>query len=298
MTKSKKQRSLYQKLANKFVSLFVFLIIVVPIFLTIRWAFDVLGNTDSRKVSKVPSLQVRAIDTSAKPIEPFKEGIISITFDDGWESVYTQALVPLQQNGLKTTQYIISGSLDDQKYMSVEQIKSMQIVGHEIGSHTVSHADLTTLDDKEISKELQDSKNELEKDFGPIKDFTSPLGAYNKYTLGKIGQYYRSQKNAEGNLSSDISQSLNQAAKFEMLNLRSYSVRNNTSINDIQKLIDLAITNKAWLILTYHQIDYTNETFSVTPDNFRAQIKAVSAKPIRSATVGEVLDNLQKAKGQ
>lgn len=298
MTKSKKQQSLYQKLANKFVSLFVLLIIIVPMLLTVRFLADVFGSKDSRKVINAPALQTRAIDSNPKSLTPFKEGIVSITFDDGWESVYTEGFVPLQENGLATTQYIISGSLNDQNYMSVAQIKSMQSVGHEVGSHTITHADLTTLDENGITKELSESKQTLEKNFGPVRDFTSPLGAYNAYTLGKIGQYYRSQKNAEGNLSSDISQSLNRASSIDKHNLKSYSVRNTTTVYDLQKLVDLAIANKDWLILTYHQIDYSNETFSVNPGDYRAQLKAISAKPIRSATIGQVMDELQKGKSK
>lgn len=298
MTKSKKQQSLYQKLANKFVSLFVLMIIVFPMLLTLRWMVGVFSSNDTRSVMSAPTLQVRSIDKTDKPLVPINQGIVSITFDDGWESVYTEAFVPMQQNGLVSTQYIITDSLDDPSYMSIKQIKSMQDAGHEIGSHTASHADLTTLDENGIRKELNNSKQELEKHFGPINDFTSPLGAYNNYTLGMINKYYRSQKNAEGNLSSDITQSLNQTSTIDTLNLKSYSVRNTTTVEDIEKLVDLAIANNSWLILTYYQIDYSNETFSVKPEDFRAQLKAVSSKQIRSATVGQVLDQIQKAKGQ
>lgn len=286
-----KKQSLRKKIERKLGSFFVIMVLVVPMVLTGRWLVSALGQNESRKVITPPALQVRDIDKSTTPIKLFNEPLVTITFDDGWESVYTAAFVPMQEDGLLSTQYIMSGSLDNPLYMSVAQLQSMQHAGHSIGGHTDTHADLTMLDDAGLYKELAGSQQKLQKNFGPIKDFTSPYGAYNTYTLQTIAKYYRSQKNAEGDPSHDLNTTLNTQTSFDPLNIKSFSVRNTTTLYDLQKLIDGAIKEKAWLVLTYHQVDYSQETFSVNPNEFKDQMKLVSNARLRSASIGQVLES-------
>jgi peptidoglycan/xylan/chitin deacetylase (PgdA/CDA1 family) len=247
---------------------------------------------DHRKVVQVDPLQVRAIDKSSAPIMPFDQPLISITFDDGWESVYTDALPVLQEDGFATTQYIISGEFENQTYMSVPQVKSLQKAGHEIGAHTVDHEDLTTLDEKQLTYQLLGCKNDLEKYFGPIHDFTSPYGGYNAYTLKSISKYYRSQKNAEGDPAANELEAINISNGFSPMNFVSYSIRSTTTINDLDRLVKAAQEHNGWLVLTYHQVDNSGEEYSVTPEVFKQQMDYLSMVNIRSATVGQVMDAL------
>ena len=181
--------------------------------------------------------------------------------------------------------------------MSIAQLKAMQSTGTEIASHTISHVDLTTLNAKELTHELADSQKTLEQDFGgQILDFTSPYGAYNTYTLDTISKYYHSQKNAEGTVdgSDDLLSSINVAGSFDPMNIVSFSVRDDTSLADLQNLLTDTEQQNGWLVLTYHQIDNSGEMFSVTPDVFRAQMQLISKSPLRSATIGQVLDRFEK----
>jgi peptidoglycan/xylan/chitin deacetylase (PgdA/CDA1 family) len=251
------------------------------------------SNRDPRKVAVVQALHIRAADQTTEALKPFDQPLISVTFDDGWESVYTEALPVMQENGIATTQYIITDVFDNYQYMSLAQLHSMQDAGHEIGSHTVSHADLTTLDETKLGHELLDSKKLLQNEFkAPVNDFTSPYGSYNKHTLETIGNYYRSQKNAEGDPDANELEAINIRNSFDPLNIKSYSVRQNTTLDDIQKLIKAAKENNGWLVLTYHQIDTSNETFSVSPEHFKQQMQLISGSDVRTPTLGKVLDSL------
>jgi hypothetical protein len=150
---------------------------------------------------------------------------------------------------------------------------------------------------KELTHELADSQKTLEQDFGgQILDFTSPYGAYNAYTLQMISKYYRSQKNAEGtvDISDDPLASINVAGSFDPMNIVSFSVRDDTSLADIQRLLSDTEQHNGWLVLTYHQIDTSSETFSVTPAAFKAQMQLVNESSLRSATVGQVLDRIEE----
>lgn len=289
----KKRNNTRQKIVKTLVSVFILATFIIPTALTVNWLVGAADMRDPRKVVTVQPLQTRTPDQSSSALKPFDQPLVSVTFDDGWESVYTQALSIMQEDGIASTQYIISDVFDNYQYMSKAQIHSMQQAGHEIGSHTVSHADLTTLDDTELGHELLDSKNTLKSEFNtPIKDFTSPYGSYNKHTLETIGKYYRSQKNAEGDPDANELEAINIRDSFDPLNIKSYSVRQNTSLEDIQKLIKAAKENNGWLVLTYHQVDSSKETFSVTPENFKQQMQLISKSNLRAPTLGKVLDAL------
>lgn len=286
-------RNLRQKTSKTLVSLLLLAVFLAPGVLSVKWAVGVFAARDPRKIEHIPAMQVRDADKTGTPIKPFDEPIITVSFDDGWESVYTKGLPVLQKNGIRTTQYVITDVYNNPSYMSIAQLKSMQASGHEIASHTISHPDLTQLDDKQLMRELVESQSSLEKQFGPIKDFTSPYGAYNAHTLSLIGKYYRSQKNAEGDPAANELEAINIRSSFNPLNIKSYSVRNNTTLYDLTKLIKSAQANNGWLILTYHQIDYSGETFSVNPDEFASQMALLFNTNTRSATIGQVMDAWQ-----
>jgi peptidoglycan/xylan/chitin deacetylase (PgdA/CDA1 family) len=287
---AKKKLQLRQRLAQTLISVFVLAVVLLPVLLTARWVADIAGTNDPRKVTHIAPFETRQADESNTVLKPFEQPIITITFDDGWETVYTQALPVLQKYGFHSTQYVITGTLDDHGYMSEAQLKSMKASGHEIAAHTVTHPDLTTLTDSQLDKELKDSKDIIGKDFGTTQDFTSPYGAYNAHTLQEIGKFYRSQKNAEGDPSANELESINVKSSFSALNIKSYSVRDSTTIYDLQKLVEDAQKHNGWLVLTYHQIDYSKENYSVNPQEFEKQIKYLSSLNVRSAPMGQVLD--------
>jgi len=298
MTKKNKTQ-LRRKFTSILVSVFVLAVVLTPSLITARFVYGIITSGDPRKVTAVPPMQTRAVDETTAPLQPFNEPLISVSFDDGWESVYTEALPVLQKDGIHTTQYIISGELTNPTYMSVPQIKSMEVNGHQIASHTVTHPDLTTLTDQELTTELVDSKATLIKDFGgPVDDFTSPYGAYNAHTLQFIAKYYRSQKNAEGDPAANELEAINVGASFNPMSIQSYSVRNTTTMDDLRKLIKDAEDNNGWLVLTYHQVDNSGSPYSVTPQVFAQQMKLIDQSPVRTPTVGQVMDAWQKAGSQ
>jgi peptidoglycan/xylan/chitin deacetylase (PgdA/CDA1 family) len=68
-------------------------------------------------------------------------------------------------------------------YMSWDEIKETSEEGHTIGSHTISHPDLTRLSLAEARKEVVESKTRLEKELGVEVDaFAYPFGASNEET--------------------------------------------------------------------------------------------------------------------
>lgn len=118
-----------------------------------------------------------------------------ITFDDGYEDNLIHAFPILNKYNATATIFIISGLIDkyyrDQKMLNKKQIIELKREGIEIGSHTVTHPNLTVISKDQLKEELIQSKNELETIIGDkVTSFAYPGGIYDKNVIDmckKIG---------------------------------------------------------------------------------------------------------------
>ena len=120
-------------------------------------------------------LLVRAIKQGAElPPKP-----IILTFDDGSATAFTTALPMLQKYGFTGIAYIVYNYIGLNGYMNVDQIRVLNAAGWEIGSHSISHVDLTVRSDRQ-KDEIVDSRVKLQALLDiPILTFAYPFGAYN-----------------------------------------------------------------------------------------------------------------------
>ncbi|NJP05377.1 MAG: polysaccharide deacetylase family protein, partial [Chloroflexaceae bacterium] len=108
------------------------------------------------------------------------EQAIAITFDDGYEDAYSQALPILERYGFPATFYIVTDFVGQPNYVSWEQLEAMVQLGMEIGAHSISHPDLTTLSSEAAADEIVGSRTMLRERLGiPVESFCYPIGAYN-----------------------------------------------------------------------------------------------------------------------
>jgi peptidoglycan/xylan/chitin deacetylase (PgdA/CDA1 family) len=89
-----------------------------------------------------------ALEQLASPLG-FKRPLVTLTFDDSTPNLYNSVLPELDKWGYKSTQYVVTGATgarDDNGVLyqwSSEQIADVHARGHEIGSHTEFHPNLT-----------------------------------------------------------------------------------------------------------------------------------------------------------
>jgi peptidoglycan/xylan/chitin deacetylase (PgdA/CDA1 family) len=81
-----------------------------------------------------------------------------LTFDDGYKSQYTNAKPILDKYGYKATFYIVCNYVENNGRLTWEDITSLYKEGHDIGSHTMNHDDLSQTSKKETSYEISESK--------------------------------------------------------------------------------------------------------------------------------------------
>lgn len=104
---------------------------------------------------------------------------VILSFDDGYADFYTAALPTLRTHDFKAVAYIVSGFVGQPGYMTAVQVAEADRQGVEIGSHTVSHANLSRLSAAAASVEVTASKQALEGLVGhPVVSFCYPSGRF------------------------------------------------------------------------------------------------------------------------
>lgn len=115
---------------------------------------------------------------------PPKKSVV-ITIDDGWKTVKTIAAPIMKKYGIKATLFVYTDLIKSKpgsSALSWDEIKEMIEEGViEVHSHTVTHADLTTLSAEQMEKELRESRQIIENKLG-IKP------AYLAYPYGKFSE--------------------------------------------------------------------------------------------------------------
>jgi peptidoglycan/xylan/chitin deacetylase (PgdA/CDA1 family) len=138
---------------------------------------------------------------------PLKRKPIMITFDDGYRDAFYKAAPVLSKIGMRGTAYVISGRIvnGDRAFLSWGLIRALERRGIEIGSHSVSHRDLTQLSDREAFRELVQSRRALERGLRhPVQWFAYPFGAYDGRveTLARRAGYVLAVTTETGSLQS------------------------------------------------------------------------------------------------
>ena len=106
---------------------------------------------------------------------------IIISFDDGLENQYANALPLLQKYNFTATFFIFTNPIGRSKnYFTWEQVKELVSLDMEIGSHGKYHYFLNKINQEELKKEVVESKEMIEKNLNQkITAFSYPFGAYN-----------------------------------------------------------------------------------------------------------------------
>ncbi len=146
------------------------------------------------------SISLRDLIDSAKQPTPAGDKRICITFDDGYESVYTHGFGILQKYNFTAVVFLVADCIsktclwdkDTEPILTAEQIKEMAEAGIDFGSHSFSHRSLVELDTAELKKEVKGSKTVLEELLGKqIESFSYPYGAFNETVKKMVQQSYK-----------------------------------------------------------------------------------------------------------
>ncbi len=104
---------------------------------------------------------------------------ICLTFDDGDRGAYAHALPVLAERGVPAAFFVVPRWLDEKRPGSIgwEECRSLAQAGMEVGSHSLSHRRLSTLDGADALAEFAASRARIESELGrPCLHFACPWG--------------------------------------------------------------------------------------------------------------------------
>jgi peptidoglycan/xylan/chitin deacetylase (PgdA/CDA1 family) len=121
-------------------------------------------------------------------------GYAVITFDDGMRNNRTVALPILESYGIPATVYVSIGLIGgvspwidpdgDNRMLDTGEIQELAGAGWELGAHTMTHPDLSTLTYEACRREIEGSKIALEEiGQGSVETFAYPFGRYGEQTI-------------------------------------------------------------------------------------------------------------------
>lgn len=125
----------------------------------------------------------------ATPALHFRSRVAVVTFDDG----YTDNLAAadeLARRGMRASWFVVTGAIGKRpnwpltggpatRLLNADELRALDAMGMEIGSHTVHHARLPELDNAALADELRDSRSGLEDALGhSVSGLAYPYGAW------------------------------------------------------------------------------------------------------------------------
>lgn len=222
----------------------------------------------------------------------FNSALLTLTFDDGYETSYTNALPLLKQYGMTSTQFVITDLIGKSGYMTATQLKSYYTDGDEIASHTVTHDDLTQESASQLTTEMTGSKSTLEKDTGEtVTDLAYPYGLYNTNVINAAKTYYSSARGVESGL--------NSKDNFNAYDLKVEDIYTTTTTAQVADWVAQAQITKTWLILVYHGVDANTanpvdgDIYDISPTELSAQLAAIKASGVNVETLNKALPTVE-----
>jgi hypothetical protein len=170
--------------------------------------------------------------------------------------------------------------------------------GWEIGSHTVTHQCLvsvggdcqaTKLSPAQVDAELANSKTALKAQGIDATAFAAPYGDYDMSTVAQVAKYYSSMRGF-----ADVGNNVWPLGDYLLHNVPVQEVT--TPVAILKQKVDEAITNKKWVVFTFHDI---MPNPSQTPDDYQygtAELDQLAAYVQTKVAAGQI-KNVNVSKG-
>lgn len=138
-------------------------------------------------------LPLTQILTTLNDGDDLPERTVAITFDDGYESIYSTAFPLLREFGFPFTVFVSTGPIDRQQhgYMTWEQLSALHRADVLVGNHGTEHRSLLELTTNEARVDILAAQARINEELGPQpKLFAYPYGEFNdahKRLLADLG---------------------------------------------------------------------------------------------------------------
>jgi peptidoglycan/xylan/chitin deacetylase (PgdA/CDA1 family) len=236
-------------------------------------------------------LAVVILSTSNLTKAQSPSGIVTLVFDDGWNSQFNNSFPLMQEHGFVGTYYIITSLVGSGDYMNMSGLHALQAAGNEIASHSVTHPYFTNLTDTEINYECNASKQFLQSNGFPATNFAYPCGASNSHIDSIVLQYYRSARYSSGGEGYLMSIPPAPIQMSIPMGFPGETGDSNALALD-EEIVQQAQETNSWVIIFFHNIVTTPLTtpWEIEQSNFAAFLNYLGNSSVQVKTVNQALN--------
>ena len=251
------------------------------------------------------TLDVQSIDIIDATSTVYPQGVCSIVFDDGAQSIWDYARPVMDTYGYQGTNYVIAGNLGTGNYMTLAQNQQLQnFSGWEIGLHAYSGAIHdgrdTSLTAAEVDDDMRKGKQWLVQNGFRGESMAYPGGEYQKTTDGVgvdaiTARYFTSGRTILFQ-SGYPTESYPAGMPYRLRAVSSISSTQTGANNPANMvaaggLLDKCKNNGTWLILVFHKLTAGAATIDTecSQADFQTIMAGINSRGIPVMPVGDVM---------
>ncbi|MBB6403195.1 polysaccharide deacetylase family protein [Arthrobacter sp. AZCC_0090] len=225
----------------------------------------------------------------AVPAHAAAPTIVSLTFDDGNDNQLAAEQV-LKAHGLVGTFFITTSWIGTPSYLTQANLQTIAGDGNEIGGHTVTHPDLTTLTAAAASAEICNGKSTLESWGFQVSNFAYPFAAENATVQTEVKNCGFASGRGLGDIRSPASCPSCPFAETlppanPLVTKAPDEVDSTWTLQNLQDLVTNAESTGGWLQLTFHHIAIgTDPTLTISPTLFDTFVTWLAARTANGTT--------------
>ncbi|OPH47613.1 hypothetical protein BC351_10500 [Paenibacillus ferrarius] len=206
---------------------------------------------------------------------------IIFTFDDAWDTQYTKAFPLLLERGFVGNIGVIPTKVGTTGYCTLAQLQEMYSYGWDMFNHTYTHPDLSTLSASEVTNEIVQCKDWLNRQgFTRASDFLAyPYGGHNQTTVDTIKSEIRAARCLTEGIQGEKLINPHRIMTRNMINGRATA--------NFTGFVDELINTGGTLVFTNHKIEptgtdpliYVDASFTTVLDHIyskRSQVEVVT----------------------
>lgn len=226
----------------------------------------------------------------------WNQPMVSITFDDGWQSVYDRALPLLDKHGFRSTQYVNASSIETPDFITGAEVQQLHQAGHEVAAHAYQHVDLTSLGTDRLDQELRRSEEALAAAGFPTDDLAPPYGRSDAQVDWYAAKYFKIMRGTDNGI--------NTRQNINPHDLKVLYVTDATTQDTVKEALAETSRSNGWLILVYHQIANPDSSgtqkntiaadrSTITSDVLATQLQLIDESGIQVKPVAQAFEQLQ-----
>lgn len=227
----------------------------------------------------------------------WEQPMVSISFDDGWQSVYDRAVPLLNRHGFRSTQYVNASSIETPNFMTADEVRNMHDAGHEFAAHSYEHVDLTSIDADRLHEEMRKSEEALASAGLDTDNLAPPYGRSDPQVDWYASKYFDIVRGTD--------RGINTRQNLQPHDLKVFYVTDETKPVELTEALAETSRVNGWLIVVYHQIATPEATgtqktttiaadqSTITSDVLAAQLQLIHDSGIDVKPVAEAFEQLQ-----